>query len=106
MFGLAQSFQCTSIIIGGAGRRRRRRDRRNCGGRGRGSRSGLFDFLGWLLFRFFRRRSRLGLFSLMQGLKNLGLIIRSVRGGLPLACRPDADSDTTRHDGEFSVSHI
>jgi hypothetical protein len=96
MLGLAQGFQSASVVgrTGGGGHRR-----------GRDRRSGFLVFFGRLFFRFRRLPDRLGLFGLAEGLKCSGLIVWTCRGGLTLACRRDADSDTTRHDGEFSVSH-
>jgi hypothetical protein len=110
LFGLAQGFQSARVVVWRTGRHgcRRRgcnRDRRGhrCG-RGRSRLSGLFRFFG-LLFRFRRLLDRLGAFGLAQGLKGSGLIVWTVRDGLALGCRTQANSDTTCQDGELSVSH-
>jgi hypothetical protein len=47
----------------------------------------------------------LGLFGLAQGLKGLGLVVRSAGGGLGLGHGANSDARTTGQDGKLTVSH-
>jgi hypothetical protein len=98
LFGLAQRFQGARLFIGG----RRGRGCRRLGNRRRGN----FLLFGRLLFGRFRGcLGRGSVFGLTQGLKSLGLVVRTVGGALGLGGGTQADGDTTCHDAEFSVSH-
>jgi hypothetical protein len=109
MFRLVQCFQETSIIVRGARWRTRRRwgssrhGRRDWSNRRRCFFGLLLLFLG--LFLRLGRRLWLAMFGLMQGLKDFGLVIRVVCGGLGLGRGPYTDGDATRQYGEFSISH-